>query len=231
MLEALENGVNIEKVLVHNTLKGPYEKQIRYWAKERSIPLAKVPIDKLTAILGNKAHQGTLAYIAPITYHDLDEWLTDRRTGPIKLMVLDGITDVRNIGAIARSAKVFGVDALMISAKQAGRISSDTVKASAGAILHIDVIRVGSTIRGIERLQEAGVSIIATALNAETYVHEHKFEERSAVIMGSEDKGIDRNLLPVADDVIKIYQTGDFDSLNVSVAAGVVLYAWQNNMH
>lgn len=226
VLEALENGLNIEKVLIHNTMSGPYEKQIRFWAKDRNIPLVKVPIEKLTAILGNKAHQGTLAYISPISYHDLDEWLEDKGDAAIKLLILDSITDVRNIGAIARSALVFGMDAIMISAKQAGRISADTVKASAGAILNIDMIRVGSTIRGLEELKQAGVTIVATDLNAKDYLQDHRFAQRSAVILGSEDKGIDRNLLPLADHILKIKQPGVFDSLNVSVAAGIVLYAW-----
>lgn len=225
VLEALEAGADIEKVLILQSLKGPYEKQIRHWAKEMNVPLARVPQEKLNTIVGNKAHQGAVAFISPITYHDLEEWLAEH-DGPLKLAILDGITDVRNIGAIARSAKVFGIDAIVVSAKQAGRINADTVKTSAGAILQLDVIRVSTTIGALEVLQNAEVSIAATHLQASDYLDDTKLDGRQAVILGSEDKGIDRNLLPLCDTKIKIRQVGDFDSLNVSVAAGVVFYQW-----
>ena len=226
VLEALEAGKDIEKVFVLSTLKGPYEKQIRYWAKEQNIPLVKVPQDKLTSMVGNKAHQGTVAVIAPIKYHDLNDFLDQNKEGQIRLLLLDGVKDVRNIGAIARSAVVFGIDGLIVSAKNAGRINEDTVKASAGAILNIPVIRVSSALAGVEQLKERGIAVIASDLKSDAYLHEYSFPDRCAVIMGSEDKGVDRNILSKVDASIKIAQHSDFDSLNVSVAAGLIVYEW-----
>lgn len=223
VLEALEAGADIEKVLLLQSLKGPYEKQIRYWAREMNVPLARVPQEKLNSIVGSKAHQGALAFISPIKYHDLEDWLSNH-SDSVTVAVLDGITDVRNIGAIARSAKVFGIDAMIVSSKNAGRINADTVKASAGAILQLDVIRCSTTMLALQQLRAAGVHITATHLSADQPLQSMAYTGRQAIVLGSEDKGVDRNLLPLCDALVKIEQFSDFDSLNVSVAAGVVFY-------
>lgn len=224
VLEALENEMDIEKVFMLNTMKGPYEKQIRYWAREHNVPIVKVPQEKLNAMIGNKAHQGTVAIMAPIKYLDLEDWLTQKADSDFKLLLLDGVKDVRNIGAIARSAHVFGMDALLISAKHAGQINEDTVKASAGAILQLPVIRCSSILTAVDLLQSAGVQCVATDLKGASDIEGFAFAPKTALIMGSEERGVDRNILAKVDARVKISQATDFDSLNVSVATGIALY-------
>ena len=224
VLEALEQGVPVEKVFMLATMKGPYEKQIRHWAQHYNVPISKVPQEKLNQLSGNKAHQGVAAYISPVRYLDLHDFLKDHKKETMKLLLLDGVQDVRNIGAIARSAKVFGVDALVLSAKNSGRMSEDTVKASAGAILSLPIIRVSSALTGVEHLQKHGITTIASDLQADQTLSNLKFPKKFAIIIGAEDAGVDQNILRIVDTRFKISQAADFDSLNASVATGIILY-------
>ena len=224
--EALEKGKKIEKVFLQNNLTGDFEVQVRKACEEKNIPLTKVPPRKLNDLSRSHNHQGIVAYISPVTYTTVDKLVPQLLSeGKIPLLVvLDGITDVRNMGAIARSAKVFGAHAIVVPAKGTARVSEEMVKSSAGAILDIEICRENSIPIALESLQMMDVKIYASDINATKTIDEQDLKGPTAIVMGSEDKGVSRKAIQIADHTIKIPQVNSFDSLNVSVAAGIILY-------
>lgn len=226
VIEALEKGKKIEKVFLQNNLTGDFEVQVRKACEEKNIPLTKVPPRKLNDLSRSHNHQGIVAYISPVAYTTVDK-LVPRLLSEGKvplLVVLDGITDVRNMGAIARSAKVFGAHAIVVPAKGTARVSEEMVKSSAGAILDIEICRENSIPIALESLQMMDVKVYASDINATKTVAEQDLKVPTAIVLGSEDKGVSRKVIQIADDTIKIPQAASFDSLNVSVAAGIILY-------
>ncbi|MBL0099160.1 MAG: 23S rRNA (guanosine(2251)-2'-O)-methyltransferase RlmB [Saprospiraceae bacterium] len=226
VIEAFDAGLDIEKVFVLANIRGEFEIQIRNLCKDNNVPLAKVPEIKLNELSRFKAHQGIVALISPIKYFDYKEVLTsaiDKDETPL-IVILDGVTDVRNIGAISRSAYYFGAHCLIISGNFAGRINEDTVKTSAGAILKLPVCRVNSLLTLVSELQSMGIKVVASSLNESVAPHQCDLKEASAIILGAEDKGLHYKVLELVDEVIRIPSYNDFDSLNVSVAAGILLY-------
>lgn len=226
VIEAFDAGLDIEKVFVLNNIRGEFEVQIRNLCKDGNIPLAKVPEIKLNELSKFKAHQGVVALISPIKYYDHKEIIAaafDKGEVPL-MIILDGVTDVRNIGAISRSSYFFGVHGLIISGNFAGRISEDTVKTSAGAILKLPVCRVSSLLHLVSDLQSLGLKVVATSLKDAVVPEKCDLTEPTAIILGAEDKGLHYKVLEIVDEVVKIPAVGEFDSLNVSVAAGVLLY-------
>ena len=219
VIEAFDAGLDIEKVYVLNTIRGEFEVQIRNLCRDNNIPLVKVPEIKLNELSKYKAHQGFVALISPIKYIDFKDIIANAfEKGQVPLIVvLDGVTDVRNIGAVCRSAYYFGADGIIISGNFAGRISEDTVKTSAGAIL--------------SELQSLGLKVIATSLKDAVNPENSDLSVPTAIILGSEDKGLHYKVLEIVDEVIKIPAIGDFDSLNVSVAAGILLYESARQRH
>ncbi|MEE9438940.1 MAG: 23S rRNA (guanosine(2251)-2'-O)-methyltransferase RlmB, partial [Saprospiraceae bacterium] len=220
--EALEKGLQIEKVFLQANMHGEFEVLIRNACKKRDIPLTKVPFRKLNDMSKGHIHQGILAYISPVAYTnvvDLLPKLFEAGIVPL-LVVLDGITDVRNMGAIARSAKVFGANGIVIPAKGTARISEEMVKSSAGAILDIPICRENSLPVALETMQMNGLIVYATDINAKKTIAEQNLKGPTAIILGSEDKGVSKKCIQISDDSIKIPQVNNFDSLNVSVAAG-----------
>lgn len=227
VVEAFDADLDIEKVFMLNNIRGEFEVQIRNLCRDANIPLAKVPEIKLNELSKFKAHQGVVAWISPIKYFDHKEIIASAfEKGQVPLiMVLDGVTDVRNIGAIARSSYYFGAHGIIISGNFAGRISEDTVKTSAGAILKIPVCRVSSLLHLVSDLQSMGLKVAATSLSKEAITPEKSdLTDPTALILGAEDKGLHYKVLEIVDEVIKIPALGEFDSLNVSVAAGILLY-------
>lgn len=226
VIEAFDSEVDLEKVFVLSSLRGEFEMEIRNKCKEKSIPLAKVPEIKLNELCKFKVHQGVVALISPVKYVDLNDLIDsafEKETAPL-LVVLDGVTDVRNIGAIARSAYYFGADGIIITGNFAGRINEDTVKTSAGAILNLPVCRVNSLLTLVSDLQSKGIKVVATSLKDAILPESSDMTEPLAIVLGAEDKGLHYKVLEIVDEVIKIPAYSDFDSLNVSVAAGILLY-------
>ncbi|MBC7884018.1 MAG: 23S rRNA (guanosine(2251)-2'-O)-methyltransferase RlmB [Saprospiraceae bacterium] len=226
VIEAFDAGLDIEKVFVLNNIRGEYEIKIRNLCKVANVPLAKVPEIKLNELSKYKAHQGIIAMISPIKYYEFQDIISsafDQGRIPL-VVVLDGVTDVRNIGAIARSAYYFGADALIISGNFAGSINEDTVKTSAGAILKLSVCRTSSLLSLVSNLQSSGLKVVATSLKDSIEPEKSDMKEPLAIILGAEDKGLHYKVLELVDEVIKIPSFNDFDSLNVSVAAGILLY-------
>ncbi len=226
VIEAFQNGKDIEKVFLLNTMRGEFEVQIRNLCKDKSIPLAKVPEIKLNELSKNKAHQGVIALISPIRYFEYADIISAAfESGQTPLIVvLDGVTDIRNIGAISRSAYYFGAHGLIITGNFTGQINEDVVKTSSGAILSLPVSRVASLLHLVSNLQSLGIKVVATSLKDAIEPRNSDMTEPLAIIMGSEDKGIHYKVLEIVDEVVKIPAFNDFDSLNVSVASGVLLY-------
>lgn len=226
VVEAIKAGKPVEKVFFQQGLRGELEKEIRQLTRSRDIPLQVVPIEKLNKLVrGN--HQGVAAWLALVEFHDLEKVLPAvLAKGEIPLLLLlDGITDVRNFGAICRSAECAGVHAVVIPQSGSAPASEDAMKASAGALARVRLCRVRSMYSTVEWLQQSDVQVIATALTTQAVpVYEVDFRQPTAILMGPEGEGLAPKLIKMADQAAKIPQLTDFDSYNVSVATGIVLY-------
>lgn len=226
VVEALDNNMQIEKVFLQNNLHGEFEVLIRNKCKKQNIPLTKVPSRKLNDLSKSNNHQGVLAFISPVAYTNVEKLvplLFDQGKIPL-LIVLDGVTDVRNMGAIARCAKVFGAHGIVVPAKGTARVSDEMVKSSSGAILDIPICRENSLLVALETMQMQGLTVYATDIHAKKTIAEQDLKGPIAIILGSEDLGVSKKAIQIADDSIKIPQVDKFDSLNVSVASGIILY-------
>jgi 23S rRNA (guanosine2251-2'-O)-methyltransferase len=202
------------------------EKEIRHLTREYGIPLQVVPKEKLNKMVkGN--HQGVAAWMALVAFQQLDEvlpFIFEQGENPLLLM-LDNITDVRNFGAICRSAECMGVHAVIIPLTGSAPANEEAMKASAGALTKIRICRVKSLFTTLEYLQQSGVQVFSTALTGQSIsLPEANFKEPCCILMGAEGRGVHPKLNGMADQVIRIPQATEFDSLNVSVATGIALY-------
>ncbi|MEZ4909829.1 MAG: 23S rRNA (guanosine(2251)-2'-O)-methyltransferase RlmB [Saprospiraceae bacterium] len=230
VMEALQNdNVLIERIYINQTLSGEFEKTIRQFAKEKDIVLTRVPEQKLKELSKNKNHQGIIATIAPIQYQDYTIVMeTVKKLGKTPLVIiLDNITDVRNIGAIGRSAHFFGVDMLILSGNSTGSVNDLSIKTSSGALLHLPVCKAKNLFTVISDLQSMGLKVVSTSTNNPIPAYKCEMVEPTAIIFGSEGTGIHHKISDVVDENIQIPAINEFDSLNVSVAAGIVLYEVQ----
>lgn len=225
VIEALNAGENLDKILLFKNASGDAINQIRNAAKNFNIPVQYVPNEKLNSIT-NINHQGVIAFKSAITYQDLQQiidWINSEGETPLLLM-LDGVTDVRNIGAIARSAVCTGVHAIIIPDKGVGALNEDAVKSSAGALEKIHICRVNSLANAVDTLHLNGIKVFASEMNVTNKLFELNFSEPCCIVMGDEGKGIQSFILKSADDTFSIPMKNNFDSFNVSVACGISLY-------
>ncbi|HTN38106.1 MAG TPA: 23S rRNA (guanosine(2251)-2'-O)-methyltransferase RlmB [Arachidicoccus sp.] len=233
VLEALKSGENIDKILLFKNASGEAIQVIRNKAKDLNIPVQHVPNEKLNA-LTNINHQGVIAFKSAVAYQDLQQ-VVDLivSSGEIpQLLMLDGITDVRNIGAIARTAVCTGTHAIIIADKGVGALNEDAVKSSAGALEKIQVCRVGSLMKAVEELHLNGILIYTSEMDAPKKLFELDLTVPCCFVMGGEHSGVQSYISKAADEKYNIPMVGDFDSLNVSVAAGITLYeAMKQRMH
>lgn len=224
-MEAIDAGKSIDKVLLRRDLGGDLAKELLEKVKEYDIVTQRVPVEKLNRIT-MKNHQGAIAILSPVGYHKLDNiipMLYEEGRTPL-VVVLDGITDARNFGAIARSADCAAVDAIVIPERGSASVTSDAVKASAGALFYVPVCRERDTLTAVKKLKENGYLIVgASEKGAESYVNAD-FTVPVAIVMGAEDTGISNEVLRQCDTLAAIPILGNIGSLNVSVAAGVMLY-------
>lgn len=225
LVEAVKSGKDIEKVLIQKGLRKETAPGLNSLLKEYSIPFQYVPKEKLNRIT-TKNHQGIVGLISPITYQQTEDIVQQVfEEGKIPLfIILDQITDVRNFGAIARSAECFGADALIIPEKGSARINEDAMKTSAGALNKIPVCRTSKLIDTILYLKNSGIRLCAASEKAELKLSDIDLKKPTALIMGSEEKGISEDVLKLTDDYFRIPIDGEIESLNVSVAAGICLY-------
>jgi len=225
VLKALREGRALEKIYVQANLQGESLDDIRLLAHEQNVPVSKVPVEKINR-LNVTNHDGCVAQISKVQFQELQDvisFVVDKGESPL-ILLLDGITDIRNIGAIARSAKAFGVHALVIPIKGVAALNEDAMLTSAGALEEIPVCRVNSLMKAVDELHLNGIRVFASEMKAETRLGDCDFTIPSAIVLGSEDKGIYPALLHYSDNQFSIPMPGDFESLNVSVAAGVILY-------
>jgi len=223
--EALQNGVQIDKIYLDTKAVGDEIIQIKRLASQSAVPLSFVPTAKLNSF-NVTGHEGSVAQIAKVQYQSLQDiisFVTENGEAPL-FLILDGITDIRNIGGIARTAYCTGVHAIIIPDKGVGALNDDAILTSAGALEKIPVCRVNSLMKAIDELHLNGIKVYATEMKAEKSFSDIDFTEPCAVIMGSEEKGIYPALLKICDEKIKIPMAGGFESLNVSVATGIILY-------
>ena len=225
VINALKERKQLERIYVQANAHGAWVEEIRGLAATEFVPINKVPVEKLNSFNVSN-HEGCIAQIAKIQYQDLQQIISFVvESGEVPLfIILDGVTDIRNIGAIARSAFCFGVNAIIIPDKGVGALNEDAILTSAGALEHIAVCRVGSLIKAVDDLHLNGIKVFASEMTAEKTISGIDFSEPAAIVMGGEEKGIYPALMKVCDEKIKIPMTGNFESLNVSVATGVILY-------
>ena len=225
LLEALEAGREIDKILLKRGLRSEEVSRITALARERTIPLQIVPEERLTR-LTRKQHQGVIAFISEIEYTPLETlipMLYEAGRSPFVLL-LDGLTDVRNFGAIARTAECAGVDALIIPERGSVTVTADAIKTSVGALHRLPVCRVSSIMSAVSLLQASGLKIVAASEKARDVYTETELRLPLGLVLGAEDEGVSEEVLRRADHIVRIPQVGAIGSLNVSVAAGILIY-------
>ncbi len=225
--EAFAAGTRIQKIFISETLEKEDTKEIMKLSSSHKIPLLKVSKQKLDRLhKGN--HQGVIALHSAIPFYQ-SQTLVDNILFHGKnpaLCICDGITDVRNFGAIARSAEVFGLHGIIIPQKDSAPVNSESIKSSAGALLSLPVCREKNLVHTVKQLKKMGLSIICASEKAEKTIREIDLSRSVAIVMGSEGSGVSKELLNEADEMAKIPQLGTISSLNVSVAAGIFFYEW-----
>ena len=225
VLEAIKAGKKFDKVMLKQGLEGPQFKELMDLMKENEIPFQFVPVERLNRA-ARGAHQGVLAYISEIEYVDIEQLVNNalgRSENPL-LVILDGVSDVRNLGAIARSLECAGGHGIIVPAKGGAAINADAVKASAGALMRMDTCKVSNLRVAAYYLQQSGFRLIAATEKTDNLIYDVDMTGPCAVIMGSEGKGISQSMLDLADDKAAIPMAGEITSLNVSVASAVLMY-------
>lgn len=225
VMEAVQSGKTLEKVFIQKGLRGDLFRELFQLIREHSIPFQHVPVERLNRFTG-KNHQGIVAFISPLVYTDIEMLIPSLfEAGRMPfVLILDKVSDVRNFGGIARTAECAGVDAIVIPSKHSAQVTSDAVRTSAGALMHIPVCRAGALTKTIDFLKASGLQIFATTGKASNEYTACDFSQPLAVVMGSEERGISPELLRIADDLIKIPLAGKIASLNVGVATAVVAF-------
>ena len=225
VIEAIKSGKEIESLYIQRGLTGGIILELRSLLTENNITFQLVPMEKLNR-LTPKNHQGAVAFISPITYEKIENIIPaiyERGEVPLILM-LDGITDVRNFGAIARTAECAGVHALVVPSKGSAQVNPDAIKTSAGALYKIPVCRHENLLRTAKFLQESGLQLVACTEKTNDYLYKPDYTVPTTIILGSEENGISTDLMRISDHLAKIPMFGEIESLNVSVSAGILLY-------
>lgn len=225
IIEAIESGKDIDKILLKKDINGDLARELLGKAKEYGVLVRRVPQEKLNRIT-MKNHQGAIAILAAVPYHRLDHMipiLYEEGKNPL-MVVLDGVTDIRNFGAIARTACCAGADAIVIPSHDSVSITADAIKTSAGALFHIPVCREKNTLDAVRQLKDNGYKIVAATEKGARNYTETDFTVPVAIVMGAEETGISDEVIRLADDLAAIPIKGDISSLNVSVAAGIMIY-------
>jgi len=225
IIEAIEAGTEIDKIFMQRGLTGALLGELKDLTRKRDIPVKQVPVEKLNRVVkGN--HQGVIAYIAPVIFQDIKMLLPqilENKKAPLILM-LDRITDVRNFGAITRTADCTGVDAIIIGKQGAAPVNADAVKTSTGALLRIPICREQNLKTTLQYLLENGIQAVAATEKTSESIYTPDYKKPTVIIMGSEEDGISDAILKRADHLAAIPMVGKMGSLNVSVATGVILY-------
>ena len=225
IIEVIQSGKEIDKVFIQKGLRGELYMELFRLIKENDVPYALVPIEKLNRFT-RKNHQGVVAFIAAINYHKMEQLLPslyEQGKSPF-ILVLDRITDVRNFGALARTAECAGADAILIPARGGASINADAIKTSAGALHKIPVCRAQYLQDDLKFLKESGLKIIGVSEKAKMAYYEETYPGPIALVLGSEEDGISPAYIPFIDEFVKIPMLGTIGSLNVGVAGGILMF-------
>lgn len=228
IMEAIEQKIELEKIFLFKNIQPDFRKVVMEYGRTFNVPVQMVPKEKLSRLYGGN-HQGVVAVRSLVNYKSIEDiipFLFENGETPL-ILLLDGITDVRNFGAIARSAACMGVHAVIIPKSGGAMINVDAIKTSAGALNQLPVCRVNKLSEAIEFLRNSGISIFGSALSAKEKVQEMEFDQPTCIVLGSEDKGMHPEIAKQCNQLFIIPHRGKFDSLNVSVSAGIMLYEVQ----
>ncbi len=225
IIEAIEADKELNKVFLQKGLSGNLYKELEHLVRKKKINSSYVPIEKLNKLSKNN-HQGAIALVSPVHFQEfttLIEHVITTKDRPF-LLLLDGVTDVRNFGAIIRTAECTGVDAIILAKTGAAPVNSDTIKTSAGAAFNVPITKVDHLKDAVYYLQGSNIQVIAATEKADESIYDLDFTAPIAILMGSEDKGISTSLLKLVNHKAKLPLLGSIGSLNVAVACGVTLY-------
>ena len=224
VIEAINSSKDIDKVFIQTGLKGKLIGQLESIIRKNKINFSYVPTQKLDR-LSKKNHQGVIARIAPIKFYTIDSFseVIEKSKNPF-ILILDQINDVRNFGAIIRTAEISGVDGIIIQNSSSAPVNSDTIKTSAGAIFNIPICKVNHIKDAIYHLQSMNISVISASEKSEKNIYDVDLKGPLAIIMGSEQKGINKSVINLSNESVKLPMYGKIESLNVSVACGIFLY-------
>ncbi|SDS05403.1 23S rRNA (guanosine(2251)-2'-O)-methyltransferase RlmB [Christiangramia echinicola] len=225
VIEAIESGKSIEKIFVQKGLSGSLFQELNRHLRKGNFAVSYVPVEKLNK-LSKGNHQGVVANISPISFISLEKMVEDSRDNstPPLFLLLDGLTDVRNFGAIIRTAECCGVSGIIIPEKGSAPINADTVKTSAGAVFNIPICKVNHIKDALFHLQTYDIKIVAATEKTDQVIYDIDLKQPLAIIMGNEEKGVSNSILKSADFKAKLPMQGSIASLNVSVACGAFLY-------
>lgn len=226
IIEAINSGSTINKVYLQKGLRGNLFFELEALIKQHKIATSFVPVEKLDRLSKNKNHQGAVAQISPVEFHDLEvliETTFAKKETPL-FLILDQVSDVRNFGAIIRSAECTAVDGIIVQQSGSAPVNAETIKTSAGAAFKVPISRVNHIKDAIYTLQASEVSIIAATEKTEDLLYDLDLNKPLAIVMGSEHRGVNPSVLKIVDEKAKLPLLGDIDSLNVSVACGAFLY-------
>ena len=225
VLEAIEAGKDIDKILLSKTLNDETVREINDRARQLRVPVQRVPVQKIDRIT-RRNHQGVLAMLAAVTYYrveDLVPQLFDNGENPF-IVVLDGVTDVRNFGAVARTCECAGVSAIVIPDRESVSVNADAVKTSAGALNYLPVCRERNLVNAVKLLRDSGFKIVGTSDKKQLTYTQADYTGPVAIVLGAEDKGISPEIMKLCDTQVLIPEFGHINSLNVSVAGGIMIY-------
>ncbi|WDF53454.1 23S rRNA (guanosine(2251)-2'-O)-methyltransferase RlmB [Mucilaginibacter sp. KACC 22063] len=225
VMEAIRSGKEIESLFIQRGLGGGLFHEFKALLNEHGIFAQQVPIEKLNRIT-TKNHQGVIGVISPIIYQKIEDIIPvifEQGKTPL-ILVLDGVTDVRNMGAIARTAECAGVDAIVLPSKGSAQINPDAIKTSAGALYKIPVCRHDNLLQTVKFLQESGLQLVCCTEKTESSIYDVDYTAPTVIIMGSEESGIRHEIIRISEHLAKIPMFGEIESLNVSVSAAVIIY-------
>lgn len=225
VIEAIESGKQVDKVLMKKDLGGELARELLSVTREYNVPVQRVPVERINKVT-RKNHQGVIAFMAAVDYYHVDDIvpaLYDEGINPL-VVVLDGVTDVRNFGAIARTCECAGVNCIVIPERNSVSVNADAVKTSAGALNYLPVCRERNLVKAVQYLRDSGFKVMGASEKTDLNYTKADFTGPVAIVLGAEDTGISTDVLKLCDTLVAIPEFGQINSLNVSVAGGIVIY-------
>lgn len=225
VIEAIESGKQVDKVLMKKDLGGELARELLSVTREYNVPVQRVPVERINKVT-RKNHQGVIAFMAAVDYYHVDDIvpaLYDEGINPL-VVVLDGVTDVRNFGAIARTCECAGVNCIVIPERNSVSVNADAVKTSAGALNYLPVCRERNLVKAVQYLRDSGFKVMGASEKTDLNYTKADFTGPVAIVLGAEDTGISTDVLKLCDTLVTIPEFGQINSLNVSVAGGIMIY-------